>query len=162
VLNMTIAGLVLAVILGVAKFAKGFVANIAVLIGIVAGGVIAALMGLMNFEKVANAGWFALVTPFSFGTPTFDAVMIVTMCLVMIVVMIVVVIFDFFAGVQRVPTGCIQQADPCCIRGECLERFFQPRCQTNAYPNNQFCISKPSCIARSQRKIMRVRTRWQQ
>lgn len=86
--NMVIAGLVLAVILGVAKFAKGFVANIAVLIGIVAGGVLAAVMGLMNFDKVANAGWFALVTPFSFGTPTFDAVMIITMCLVMIVVMI--------------------------------------------------------------------------
>lgn len=88
VLNMGIAAIVLAVILGVAKFAKGFLANIAVLIGIVAGGVIAAALGLMNFGKVAEAGWFALVTPFRFGMPTFDLVMIITMCLVMIVVMI--------------------------------------------------------------------------
>ena len=86
--NMAIAAIVLAVILGVAKFAKGFLANIAVLIGIVAGGVIAAALGMMNFGKVADASWFALVTPFRFGMPTFDAVMILTMCLVMIVVMI--------------------------------------------------------------------------
>ena len=86
--NMLVAGLVLAVILGVARFAKGFVANIAVLIGIVTGGLVATLFGMMNFEKVASAGWFALITPFHFGTPTFDLVMIITMCLVMIVVMI--------------------------------------------------------------------------
>ena len=86
--GMGVAAFVLAVILGVARFAKGFVSNIAVLIGIVAGGVLAAALGMMSFTKVSAAGWFALVTPFRFGMPTFDAVMILTMCLVMIVVMI--------------------------------------------------------------------------
>jgi uric acid transporter len=37
---------------------------------------------------VADAAWFGLITPFHFGMPTFDPVMIVTMTLVMIVVMI--------------------------------------------------------------------------
>ena len=42
----------------------------------------------MNFDKVAKAPWFDVVTPFAFGMPTFDIVLIVTMTLVMIVVMI--------------------------------------------------------------------------
>ncbi len=42
----------------------------------------------MHFDKVANAHWFDIVTPFAFGMPIFDPVMILTMTLVMIVVMI--------------------------------------------------------------------------
>ncbi len=45
-------------------------------------------MGAMNFDKVGEATWFELVTPFHFGAPTFDPVMIITLSLVMIVVMI--------------------------------------------------------------------------
>ncbi len=86
--NLAVAGFVLVAILLLVKFARGFVSNIAVLLGIVAGCVVAAAMGKMNFDKVAKAGWFDLVTPFAFGVPTFDAVMILTMTLVMIVVMI--------------------------------------------------------------------------
>jgi NCS2 family nucleobase:cation symporter-2 len=86
--NMAIALLVLVSILLVTKFAKGFLANISVLLGIVLGGVMAVGAGKMHFDKVAQAGWFAPVTPFSFGTPTFDLVSILTMTLVMVVVMI--------------------------------------------------------------------------
>jgi len=83
-----IAAIVLASILLISKFAKGFIANISVLLGIVIGGVVATGMGLMNFDKVAKASWFGVVTPFSFGMPTFDPILILTMTLVMIVVMI--------------------------------------------------------------------------
>ena len=86
--NLGIAAFVLAVILLIARFGKGFVANVAVLLGIVAGCAAAISMGKMHFGKVAEAGWFALVTPFAFGMPKFDAVAIATMTLVMIVVMI--------------------------------------------------------------------------
>jgi uric acid transporter len=86
--NMSIAGFVLAVILLICRYAKGFVANISVLIGIIAGCVVAVAMGKMHFDKVGNAHWFDIVTPFAFGMPTFDIVMILTMTLVMIVVMI--------------------------------------------------------------------------
>jgi NCS2 family nucleobase:cation symporter-2 len=72
----------------VARFTKGFLSNIAVLIGIVAGGVIAAGLGLMHFDKVASATWFAPIMPFHFGMPIFSPVLILTMVLVMIVVMI--------------------------------------------------------------------------
>ena len=79
---------VLAVILGVAKFGRGFIQNIAVLTGIVVGGVLAALMGKMSFDKVGAASWFDVITPFHFGAPIFDPFLIFTMSLVMIVVMI--------------------------------------------------------------------------
>ena len=86
--NMAIAGAVLLFILLLVKYARGFVANISVLLGIVAGCAVAIAMGKMNFDKVGKAGWFDFVTPFAFGMPTFDIVMILTMTLVMIVVMI--------------------------------------------------------------------------
>lgn len=49
---------------------------------------LAAGLGKMGFDKVAKAHWFDVVTPFAFGMPTFDPVMVLTMTLVMIVVMI--------------------------------------------------------------------------
>jgi NCS2 family nucleobase:cation symporter-2 len=85
---MAIAGVVLLIVLLLVKYSKGFIANISVLLGIVAGCIVAAAMGKMSFDKVAKAHWFDVVTPFAFGMPTFDIVMILTMTLVMIVVMI--------------------------------------------------------------------------
>ena len=86
--HIAISGIVLASILLIAKFAKGFIANISVLLGIVIGGVVATSMGLMTFDKVGKAGWFDLVLPFEIAAPVFDPVLILTMSLVMIVVMI--------------------------------------------------------------------------
>ena len=86
--NMAVAAAVLVFILLLVKYGRGFIANISVLLGIIAGCVVAAAMGKMNFDKVGKANWFDFVTPFAFGMPTFDIVMILTMTLVMIVVMI--------------------------------------------------------------------------
>ncbi|MFN3375862.1 MAG: nucleobase:cation symporter-2 family protein [Burkholderiaceae bacterium] len=83
-----ISALVLVSILLIARFAKGFVANISVLLGIVIGGAVATALGLMNFDKVAKAHWFDLVLPFEIATPVFDPILILTMTLVMIVVMV--------------------------------------------------------------------------
>ncbi|MDK9695703.1 MAG: purine permease [Siculibacillus sp.] len=87
-LYLGMALFVLMVILGVTRWGRGFVANIAVLIGIVVGCVAAALLGQMHFAKVAAAPWFGIIMPFQFGMPVFDIGAIITMCLVMIVVMI--------------------------------------------------------------------------
>lgn len=86
--NIGISAVVLVSILLIARLAKGFVANISVLLGIVVGVAIAVALGKMSFAKVADASWFGIITPFHFGMPTFDLVLIVTMTLVMIVVMI--------------------------------------------------------------------------
>ena len=86
--HIAVASLVLVSILLIAKFAKGFIANISVLLGIVIGGAVATAAGLMTFEKVSKAQWFDLVLPFEIATPIFDPILILTMSLVMIVVMI--------------------------------------------------------------------------
>jgi len=83
-----ISGLVLLSILLIAKFGKGFIANISVLLGIIIGAAVAVGMGMMSFEKVAKAQWFDLVLPFEIAAPIFNPVLILTMTLVMIVVMI--------------------------------------------------------------------------
>jgi NCS2 family nucleobase:cation symporter-2 len=86
--HLAIAAFVLVVILLLVRFGRGFVSNIAVLLGIVIGCVVSFALGKMSFDKVGNAHWFDVVTPFAFGLPTFDAIAILTMTLVMIVVMI--------------------------------------------------------------------------
>ncbi|HET8746535.1 MAG TPA: nucleobase:cation symporter-2 family protein [Ramlibacter sp.] len=86
--GVAIAGVVLASILLIAKYARGFAANISVLLGIVIGGVVAAAFGFMNFDKVGKAAWVDIVLPFQFGAPRFDPMLILTMTIVMIVVMI--------------------------------------------------------------------------
>jgi NCS2 family nucleobase:cation symporter-2 len=86
--GLAIALFVLLVILALIKWGKGFVANVAVLLGIVAGAVVAGLLGKMHFDKVLTAKWVDIVMPFHFGVPQFHLIPIVTMCIVMIVVMI--------------------------------------------------------------------------
>jgi NCS2 family nucleobase:cation symporter-2 len=86
--HIAIAAVSLASILVIARFARGFIANISVLLGIIIAAVIATVMGLMNFDKVAKANWVDFVLPFEIATPVFDPILIVTMSLVMIVVMI--------------------------------------------------------------------------
>ena len=78
----------LVVILALTRWGSGFISNVAVLLGIIAGAVVASALGLMHFDSVGNAAWFALVMPFQFGAPVFDLGAAITMCLVMIVVMI--------------------------------------------------------------------------
>ena len=86
--GLGIALFVLLVILGLLRWFTGFVGNVAVLLGIIAGAVLAALLGVMHFERVIAAAWVDVVVPFRFGAPKFQIVPIVTMCIVMIVVMI--------------------------------------------------------------------------
>ncbi|MEI9892123.1 MAG: nucleobase:cation symporter-2 family protein [Caulobacteraceae bacterium] len=87
-LYLGIALFTLAVILALTRFATGMLKNTAVLIGTVAGCVVATLLGKMSFEHVAEARFVALVMPFQFGLPRFELVPVLTMCLVMIVIMV--------------------------------------------------------------------------
>ncbi len=86
--NLAVAAFVLILILGITKFAHGFVGNVSVLLGLIAGCIVAVLIGKMSFGRVATAPWVGVVYPFAFGMPKFDLVAIFTMCVVMIVVTI--------------------------------------------------------------------------
>ena len=86
--GVAVSAVVLASILLIAKFAKGCLANISVLVGIVVGGIVATAAGMMTFDKVGKASWVDVVLPFHFGAPIFEPVMVLTMTLIMVVVMI--------------------------------------------------------------------------
>ena len=69
------------------RYFKGFLSNIAVLLGLIVGTLIAIPLGMVNFSQVPIAAWMGVTTPFAFGMPTFDLASILAMILVMLVVM---------------------------------------------------------------------------
>ncbi|HVJ50237.1 nucleobase:cation symporter-2 family protein [Desulfitobacterium sp.] len=83
-----VAAIVLVSILLINKYFTGFMANIAVLLGLVIGMVVAMPLGLVNFSGVGTAAWIGIDTPFFYGIPTFDFGAILSMILVMLVVMV--------------------------------------------------------------------------
>lgn len=87
-MNLFLAAITLAIVIFVYRFCKGFISNIAVLIGLIGGTIIATLLGQANFSEVGKSSWIGLVTPFSFGFPTFDIMSIFSMIIVMFVVMV--------------------------------------------------------------------------
>nr|WP_320146742.1 nucleobase:cation symporter-2 family protein [uncultured Anaeromusa sp.] len=77
----------LALVLFFYRFFQGFISNIAVLLGLLCGTILAGFFDMVNFSKVGDASWLGITTPFAFGYPTFDAASIAAMVLVMLVVM---------------------------------------------------------------------------
>ena len=65
--HLLIAGTVLIVALLCNIRGKGMVSSASILIGIIAGFVIAALLGEIRWGKIAAAGWFAFPMPFQYG-----------------------------------------------------------------------------------------------
>lgn len=65
--NLLLAFIVLITILIFKQFTKGISSMSAILIGIVVGYIVAIPMGKVNFDAVANAGWFSLPVPMKFG-----------------------------------------------------------------------------------------------
>lgn len=79
---------VLLFILLVTRFAKGFMSNVAVLLGIIFGFILSMMMNEVNLTGLHDARWFAIVTPMALGTPVFDPIAILTMTAVMVIVFI--------------------------------------------------------------------------
>ena len=85
---LAVAALVLAVILLILRFGKGFVTNLAVLLGIIVGYIVSIGLGWSSFSGIGNEPWLRLVLPLHFGIPTFALVPCLTMCLVVTIVFI--------------------------------------------------------------------------
>ncbi|WP_454731200.1 MULTISPECIES: nucleobase:cation symporter-2 family protein [Cupriavidus] len=83
-----IAGLVLAVILLLSKYGRGLVSNCAVLLGIVAGTLVAMALGKVSFDGVREASMVAFITPLHFGMPSFDLAATLSMCVVMLITLV--------------------------------------------------------------------------
>ena len=75
---------VIAVSLALSFFAKGLLSVAAVLVGLVAGYVVALLMGQVNFANVGRAALFALPMPFKWGLE-FNAAIILGMCFMAVI-----------------------------------------------------------------------------
>ncbi len=70
------------------RFAPAALARVSVLLGLVVGTIAALFVpGMVDWSGVADAGWFAVVTPFHFGLPTFEFASILSMLIVGVVIM---------------------------------------------------------------------------
>ncbi|MDQ0245331.1 xanthine permease [Bacillus fengqiuensis] len=83
--NIALAFGVLAFILLLYRFFNGFIRSVAILLGLVAGTIVAGFMGKVDLSAVSEASWFHMPEMFYFGVPTFNATAILTMLLVSIV-----------------------------------------------------------------------------
>ncbi|SOY42954.1 putative Xanthine/uracil permease (NCS2 family) [Cupriavidus taiwanensis] len=86
--NLGIAGLTLVIILLLTKYGRGLVANCAVLLGIIAGTLVAMAMGKVSFDGLDEASFVAVITPLHFGMPTFEVTAILSMCIVMLITLV--------------------------------------------------------------------------
>ncbi|GLZ35237.1 xanthine/uracil permease [Lentzea sp. NBRC 105346] len=78
------AGIVLLIVL-IARFARGVLAQLGVLLGLVGGTLAAIALGMTDFSSVSSASWLGITTPFHFGAPQFPVAAVVSMCVVMLV-----------------------------------------------------------------------------
>ncbi|WAA11084.1 nucleobase:cation symporter-2 family protein [Fervidibacillus albus] len=75
----------LLIILLIFRFSNGFLRSVAILIGILAGTMIAFFIGMVDFSPVVESSWFHMPKLFYLAVPEFHIVPILTMILVAIV-----------------------------------------------------------------------------
>jgi OHCU decarboxylase len=78
----------LGLIVAIQRLFHGFMATVAVLIGLVAGTLVAWALGDAHFNEVSNAAWAGYTLPFYFGVPTFSFTAVVSMLIVMVITMV--------------------------------------------------------------------------
>jgi OHCU decarboxylase len=83
--NLAYALGTLALIVAIQRVFKGFMATVAVLLGLVVGTLVAWVLGDAHFDSVAGSGWLGVTTPFYFGWPKFSVAAIISMIVVMLI-----------------------------------------------------------------------------
>ena len=83
--NLAYALGTLALIVAIQRVFKGFMATVAVLIGLVTGTLVAWALGDAHFDLVSDSGWVGVTTPFYFGWPKFSVAAIISMIVVMLI-----------------------------------------------------------------------------
>jgi xanthine permease len=86
--NLVYALGTLALIVALQRISTGFMATVAVLVGLVAGTLVAWALGDAHFTEVGSADWVGYTMPFYFGIPTFSITAILSMLIVMIITMV--------------------------------------------------------------------------
>jgi len=83
--HLALAAAVVVVVVLVTRLARGFLAQLGVLVGLVLGTVAAIPLGLTDFSSVGGAPWLGISAPFHFGAPHFPIAAVISMCVVMLV-----------------------------------------------------------------------------
>ena len=83
--HIALAGLVVLLIVVITRVFRGFISQIAVLLSIAIGTLVAWPMGLTDFSSVKGEAWLGFSGFFRFGHPKFEAAAIISMCIVIIV-----------------------------------------------------------------------------
>jgi OHCU decarboxylase len=83
--NLAYALGTLLLIVAIQRIFKGFMATVAVLVGLVVGTGVAWLLGDAHFGSVSDSAWVGVTTPFYFGWPQFSAAAIISMIVVMLI-----------------------------------------------------------------------------
>jgi NCS2 family nucleobase:cation symporter-2 len=86
--SIAIATFVLLTILAIIRFGRGFLGNMAVLIGILTGYAVTIALGWVDFSPIESANWLAVVQPLHFGLPRFDPLAALSMTVVMLITMV--------------------------------------------------------------------------
>ena len=84
--NISLALITLIIIIGIQKLSKGFLGNVAILIGIFAGTIISLFMGVADFSNVGNVDLVNINIPLKYGIK-FDVTAILSLFLVQLVIM---------------------------------------------------------------------------
>jgi len=85
--NLLLALFTLVVVLLVERLAPPALGRVSILLGILAGTVVAAVAGKVQVQGIADQAWFGVSTPFAFGLPTFQLGSVIAMCVVGLVIM---------------------------------------------------------------------------
>jgi uric acid transporter len=83
--NLAYALGTLGLIVVIQRVFKGFMATVAVLVGLVVGTLVAWALGDVSFGSVGSSPWFGVTTPFFFGMPKFTVAAIISMVVVMLI-----------------------------------------------------------------------------
>jgi OHCU decarboxylase len=86
--NLLYAFGTLGLIVAIQRLFHGFMATVAVLIGLVVGTLVAWALGSAHFADVGPADWVGYTSPFYFGIPTFSVTAIISMLIVMVITMV--------------------------------------------------------------------------
>jgi NCS2 family nucleobase:cation symporter-2 len=86
--HLLLAGGTIATILAVSRFGGRFLANCAVLVGMVAGFLAAIPVGLVDLTTTSTSPALRLIAPFHFGAPIFDPAAIASMVVVILVTLV--------------------------------------------------------------------------
>ena len=155
--NLSLAMFTILVILALTRFARGFLATVAVLAGLVVGTAVATLVSdgsggkVAKFGSVSGADWIGFTGPFHFGTPKFAIVPILLMIVVMLITA-VETIGDVYATGQIVEKPIAKKDIAAALRADGLATFLGGI--MNSFPYT--CFAENVGLVR----LTRVKSRW--